>query len=209
MRAVIQAVSSASVRVNGGEPRPIGPGLVILLGVKDTDTLDIVPKLAEKCAGLRIFKDENDKLNLSAKDLGYSALVVSQFTLYGDTRKGFRPSFIKAAKPPLAVDAYELFLAEMNQQGLKEVQHGEFGADMQVSLVNEGPCTIVGINDDGAGSLVDERDPAPSSLIPTSGSIKSKSALSGALRQLGLPLSLTRHLPPAGGSLSEGEPRYL
>ena len=85
MRAVIQAVSSASVRVNGGEPRPIGPGLVILLGVKDTDTLDIVPKLAEKCAGLRIFKDENDKLNLSAKDLGYSALVVSQFTLYGDT----------------------------------------------------------------------------------------------------------------------------
>ena len=110
---------------------------------KDTDTLDIVPKLAEKCAGLRIFKDENDKLNLSAKDLGYSALVVSQFTLYGDTKKGFRPSFIKAARPPLAVDAYELFLAEMNKQGLKDVQHGEFGADMQVSLVNEGPCTIV------------------------------------------------------------------
>ena len=121
MRAVIQAVSSASVRVNGGEPRPIGPGLVILLGVKDTDTLDIVPKLAEKCAGLRIFKDENDKLNLSAKDLGYSALVVSQFTLYGDTKKGFRPSFIKAARPPLAVDAYELFLAEMNKKGLKDV----------------------------------------------------------------------------------------
>ena len=80
-----------------------------------TDTLDIVPKLAEKCAGLRIFKDENDKLNLSAKDLGYSALVVSQFTLYGDTKKGFSPSFIKAARPPLAVDAYELFLAEMNR----------------------------------------------------------------------------------------------
>ena len=106
MRAVIQAVSSASVRVNGGEPRSIGPGLVILLGVRDTDTLDIVPKLADKCAGLRIFKDENDKLNLSATDLGYSALVVSQFTL-------------------------------------RDVQHGEFGADMQVSLVNEGPCTIV------------------------------------------------------------------
>ena len=129
MRAVIQEVSSASVRVNGGEPRSIGPGLVILLGVRDTDTLDIVPKLADKCAGLRIFKDENDKLNLSAKDLGYSALVVSQFTLYGDTKKGYRPSFIKAARAPLAVDAY--------------VQHGEFGADMQVSLVNEGPCTIV------------------------------------------------------------------
>ena len=132
-----------NVRVNGGEPRSIGPGLVILLGVRDTDTLDIVPKLADKCAGLRIFKDENDKLNLSAKDLGYSALVVSQFTLYGDTKKGYRPSFIKAARAPLAVDAYELFLAEMNRQGLRDVQHGEFGADMQVSLVNEGPCTIV------------------------------------------------------------------
>ena len=71
------------------------------------------------------------------------ALVVSQFTLYGDTKKGYRPSFIKAAKPPLSVDAYELFLAEMNKQGLKDVRHGEFGADMQVSLVNEGPCTII------------------------------------------------------------------
>lgn len=143
MRAVIQAVSSAGVRVNGGEPRTIGPGLVILLGVKDTDTLDIVPRLAEKCAGLRIFPDEEGKLNRSARDLGYSALVVSQFTLYGDTKKGMRPRFIRAAKPPLSVDAYELFLAEMGKQGLKEIQHGEFGADMQVSLVNEGPCTII------------------------------------------------------------------
>jgi D-tyrosyl-tRNA(Tyr) deacylase len=143
MRAVVQAVSSASVRVNGGAPRAIGPGLVILLGVRDTDTLDIVPKLAEKCAGLRIFPDEAGKLNLSARDLGYSALVVSQFTLYGDTKKGFRPSFIHAAKKPLSVDAYELFLAEMRQKGLRDVQHGEFGADMQVSLVNEGPCTII------------------------------------------------------------------
>ena len=143
MRAVIQAVSSASVRVNGGEPRSIGPGLVILLGVRDTDTLDIVPKLADKCAGLRIFKDENDKLNLSAKDLGYSALVVSQFTLYGDTKKGYRPSFIKAARAPLAVDAYELFLAEMNRQGLRNVQHGEFGAYMQVASENDGPVTLI------------------------------------------------------------------
>lgn len=143
MRAVIQAVSSASVRVNGGEPRPIGPGLVILLGVKDTDTLDIVPRLAEKCAGLRIFPDEEGKLNRSARDLGYSALVVSQFTLYGDTKKGMRPSFIRAAKPPLSVQAYELFLSEMEHQDLKEIQHGEFGADMQLSLVNEGPCTII------------------------------------------------------------------
>ena len=146
MRAVIQAVSSASVRVNGGEPRAIGPGLVILFGVKDTDTLDMVPRFAEKCAGLRIFHDENGKLNRSAKDNGYSALVVSQFTLYGDTKKGMRPSFIRAAKPPLSVEAYDLFVAfvaEMGKQGLKEVKHGEFGADMQVALVNEGPCTIV------------------------------------------------------------------
>lgn len=126
-----------------GSPAPSAPAWSSCWVSGITDTLDIVPKLADKCAGLRIFKDENDKLNLSAKDLGYSALVVSQFTLYGDTKKGYRPSFIKAARAPLAVDAYELFLAEMNRQGLRDVQHGEFGADMQVSLVNEGPCTIV------------------------------------------------------------------
>ena len=100
-------------------------------------------ELAHHQRGIAKIPGAEGKLNLSAKDLGYSALVVSQFTLYGDTKKGFRPSFIKAARPPLAVDAYELFLAEMNRQGLKDVQHGEFGADMQVSLVNEGPCTIV------------------------------------------------------------------
>ena len=142
MRAVIQAVSSASVRVNGGEPRPIGPGLVILLGVKDTDTLDIVPKLAEKCAGLRIFKDENDKLNLSAKDLGYSALVVSQFTLYGDCRHGRRPSFTGAASPDIAIPLYEQFLQECRDRGF-EPQHGEFGADMLVTSENNGPVTLI------------------------------------------------------------------
>ena len=142
MRAVIQAVSSASVRVNGGEPRSIGPGLVILLGVRDTDTLDIVPKLADKCAGLRIFKDENDKLNLSAKDLGYSALVVSQFTLYGDVSHGRRPSFIGAARPETAIPLYEQFLAECERLGFPP-QHGEFGAYMQVSSENDGPVTLI------------------------------------------------------------------
>ena len=93
MRAIIQRVTRASVTVNGGEPRAIGPGLVILLGVRDTDDIAIVPKLAEKCAHLRIFEDENGKLNRSAVELGYSALVVSNFTLYGDTAKGKRPSF--------------------------------------------------------------------------------------------------------------------
>ena len=98
MRAVIQAVSSASVRVNGGEPRAIGPGLMILLGVKDGDDPAIIPKLAAKCAGLRIFADDEGKLNRSAVELGYSVLVVSNFTLYGDTSRGKRPSFIHAAK---------------------------------------------------------------------------------------------------------------
>ena len=143
MRAVIQCVRKADVSVNGGEPRAIGPGIVILLGVKDTDTLDIVPKLAEKCVNLRVFPDEEGKLNKSAVDLGYSALVVSNFTLYGDTKKGKRPSYITAAKPPLSIDAYELFLAEMEKQGLKEVKHGEFGADMLVNIANDGPVTIV------------------------------------------------------------------
>lgn len=143
MRAVIQCVRKADVSVNGGEPRAIGPGIVILLGVKDTDTLDIVPKLAEKCANLRVFPDEEGKLNKSAVDLGYSALVVSNFTLYGDTKKGKRPGYITAAKPPLSIDAYDLFLAEMEKQGLKEVKHGEFGADMLVNIANDGPVTIV------------------------------------------------------------------
>ena len=143
MRAVIQCVRKADVSVNGGEPRAIGPGIVILLGVKDTDTLDIVPKLAEKCANLRVFPDEEGKLNKSAVDLGYSALVVSNFTLYGDTKKGKRPSYITAGKPPLSIDAYDLFLAEMEKQGLKEVKHGEFGADMLVNIANDGPVTIV------------------------------------------------------------------
>ena len=144
MRAIIQRVTRASVTVNGGEPRAIGPGLVILLGVRDTDDSAIVPKLAEKCAHLRIFEDEDGKLNRSAVELGYSALVVSNFTLYGDTSRGKRPSFIHAAKGETAKSAYDAFLQElMNTQGLKDVQHGEFGADMQVSLVNDGPVTII------------------------------------------------------------------
>lgn len=143
MRAVIQRVTEASVTVNGGPARKIGPGLVILLGVRETDDSAIVPKLAEKCAHLRIFEDEAGKLNRSAVELGYEALVVSNFTLYGDTAKGKRPSFSHAAKAELAVPCYEQFLAEIGKQGLKDVQHGEFGADMQVRLVNDGPVTIV------------------------------------------------------------------
>ena len=143
MRAVLQRVSSASVVVNGGDPRTIGPGLMILLGVKDGDDPAIIPKLAAKCAGLRIFADDEGKLNRSAVELGYSALVVSNFTLYGDTSRGKRPSFSHADKGDLAVPCYEKFLDEMSHQGLKDVQHGEFGADMKIDLVNDGPVTIV------------------------------------------------------------------
>ena len=143
MRAVVTRVSSASVTIDGAVRGAIEKGYLVLLGVGPQDTEAVCDKLAEKICNLRIFEDENGKMNLGLDQVEGSVLVVSQFTLYGDTKKGFRPSFIKAAKPPLAVDAYELFLAEMNRQGLKSVQHGEFGADMQVSLVNEGPCTIV------------------------------------------------------------------
>lgn len=148
MRAVIQRVSSASVVVDGGPPRPIGPGLAILLGVGEGDTLAVVPKLAEKCAHLRIFPDEAGKLNRSAVELGYSALVVSNFTLYGDTSRGKRPSFTRAARGEAANAAYEAFLAELGRQGLKEVQHGAFGADMQLTLTNDGPVTIIIDTDD-------------------------------------------------------------
>lgn len=143
MRAVIQRVTGASVTVNGGPARSIGPGLVILLGVRETDDPAVIPKLAEKCAHLRIFEDEAGKLNRSATELGYEALVVSNFTLYGDTSRGKRPSFTHAARPDLAVPCYERFLAELGSQGLRGVQHGEFGADMQVRLCNDGPVTIV------------------------------------------------------------------
>lgn len=143
MRAVIQRVTEASVTVNGGPARSIGPGLVILLGVRETDDPAIIPKLAEKCAHLRIFEDEAGKLNRSAAELGYEALVVSNFTLYGDTSRGKRPSFTHAARADLAVPCYEQFLEEMGRQGLRSVQHGEFGADMQVRLCNDGPVTIM------------------------------------------------------------------
>ena len=143
MRALVQRVSHASVTIDGRIHGQIGQGFLVLLGITDGDTVDDAVYLADKTVKMRVFTDENDKMNRSLADVGGGLLIVSQFTLYGDTKKGYRPSFIKAARAPLAVDAYELFLAEMNRQGLRDVQHGEFGADMQVSLVNEGPCTIV------------------------------------------------------------------
>lgn len=121
---------------------------MILLGVQDTDSFDICEKLAKKCAELRIFEDEQGKLNLSAQELELEALVVSNFTLYADTKKGRRPSFVRAAKPPLADGAYDRFVEELRETGLAGVQTGTFGADMQIELVNDGPVTIVIETDD-------------------------------------------------------------
>ena len=153
MRAVIQRVLSTSVVVNGGAPRSIGRGLMILLGIKSTDTPADCDKLAEKCAHLRIFDDDSGNLNLSAVDLGYEAMVVSNFTLYGNTKKGKRPSFIAAAKPPLSVELYERFLEKLYATPLKGVTTGEFGADMQITLVNDGPVTLVVDTDEWKGTL--------------------------------------------------------
>ena len=143
MKALVQRVARAAVTINGEETRSVGPGLLVLLGVREGDDLASCAKLAEKCATLRIFDDADGKLNLSAVDVGGSALVVSQFTLYGDTKKGRRPSFIAAAKPPLSVDCYQEFVRCMQAQGLKEVKTGEFGADMQIELINDGPVTLM------------------------------------------------------------------
>lgn len=143
MKAVLQRVKNASVTINGAETRTIGQGLLILLGVAATDTLDDAKLLARKCAELRIFEDENEKLNLSALDLGYDIMIMSNFTLQADTKKGRRPSFIAAAKPPLSVEAYELFIQCVREAGIAKVETGEFGAEMQIALVNDGPVTLV------------------------------------------------------------------
>lgn len=142
MRAVVQRVSEASVRINGETVGKIGKGFMILLGITQNDSPELCAYLAEKCAGLRVFTDENDKMNLSLKDVGGGVLVVSQFTLYGDCRKGKRPSFIAAARPETAIPLYERFIAELRDRDI-HVETGEFGADMKVSLVNDGPVTLI------------------------------------------------------------------
>ena len=142
MRAVLTRVKSASVTVDGKTIGQIGQGFLILLGIAPEDTPESCRKLAEKCLGLRIFRDENDKMNRSLADVGGSVLVVSQFTLYGDVSHGRRPSFIGAARPETAIPLYEQFLAECERLGFPP-QHGEFGAYMQVESVNDGPVTIL------------------------------------------------------------------
>ena len=147
MRAVVTRVNSASVAIDGEVRGKIDKGFLILLGVGPEDTPALCTKLAEKVLGLRVFRDENDKMNKSLADVGGSVLVVSQFTLYGDVSHGRRPSFIGAARPDLAIPLYEQFLAECARLGFPP-QHGEFGAYMQVESVNDGPVTLIVDTDD-------------------------------------------------------------
>ena len=142
MRAVVTRVKEASVTVGGEVTGKIGKGFLILLGVTHDDTPDVCKKLAEKVLGLRIFTDENDKMNKGLADVGGSVLVVSQFTLYGDCSHGRRPSFTNAARPDLAIPLYEQFLEECERLGFPP-QHGIFGAHMQVASVNDGPVTMI------------------------------------------------------------------
>ena len=142
MRAVVQRVSRAQVTVNGEIAGEIGEGLLVLLGVGRDDTKADATYLAEKIAGLRVFEDAEGKMNRSVQDVGGSVLVVSQFTLYGDVRRGKRPSFDAAAPPEKAQLLYELFIAQIRAAGLR-CETGRFQEMMQVELVNEGPVTIL------------------------------------------------------------------
>lgn len=142
MRIVLQRVLSASVKVNTEEAGKINKGYVIFLGVGLEDTKEECKRLADKIINLRIFSDENDKINLSLKDVNGEILVVSQFTLYADCRKGNRPNFIKAGKPETANELYEFFVEYLKSKG-QTVATGIFGADMKVELINDGPFTVI------------------------------------------------------------------
>ncbi|MCK5801349.1 MAG: D-tyrosyl-tRNA(Tyr) deacylase [Lentisphaeria bacterium] len=142
MRALVQRVLGASVTVAGEAVSSIGPGLLILLGVREGDTEAEAAFLADKCANLRIFEDADGKMNLSALEIGGELLVVSQFTLYGDCRKGRRPSFVQAARPEMSEPLYKRFVQLCGETGLS-VKTGEFGANMKVELINDGPVTIL------------------------------------------------------------------
>lgn len=142
MRVLIQRVERASVTIDGNIKSAISNGLLIFVGVENEDNADDIEWLCNKVANLRIFNDEQGVMNKSVVDLGGEILVVSQFTLHASTKKGNRPSYIKAAKPDISVPLYEKFCTALSSQTGKKVQTGEFGADMQVELVNDGPVTI-------------------------------------------------------------------
>lgn len=143
MRTVIQRVQHASVTIDGLLKSKIGKGLLILVGIEDRDTCEDIDWLCKKICNLRIFDDENGVMNKSVIDIDGEILVVSQFTLHASTKKGNRPSYIKASKPDIAVPLYNVFCEEMSRQLKKDVQTGRFGADMKVELLNDGPVTII------------------------------------------------------------------
>lgn len=142
MRFVIQRVTEASVTIDGEISGKIGKGYLVLIGVADTDTKEIADKMIRKMIGLRIFEDEQGKTNLSLADVYGGLLLVSQFTLYANCKRGNRPSFIEAGKPDMANEMYE-YIIEKCRESVEEVQTGEFGADMKVQLLNDGPFTIL------------------------------------------------------------------
>lgn len=142
MRAVVQRVMNADVKIDGRVNGKIDDGLLVLLGVGNGDTEEDMKYIADKIIKLRIFSDENDKMNLSLEDVGGSMLVISQFTLYGDCSHGRRPYFGNAMEPVSANEMYEKFVAYIKEQGI-HTETGEFGADMKVSLTNDGPVTII------------------------------------------------------------------
>ena len=142
MRFVIQRVTSADVKVDGETLGEIGKGFMVLIGVSDSDTKEIADKMVKKLVGLRIFEDEEGKTNLSLDKVGGSLLLISQFTLYANCKKGYRPSFIEAGAPDMASDMYE-YIIEKCKESVPVVERGRFGADMKVSLVNDGPFTII------------------------------------------------------------------
>ncbi len=143
MKAVIQRVTNAEVRVDGEVVGSCGRGYMILLGVTEDDVITDAELLASKTANLRVFCDENDKMNLSLLDIEGEALVISQFTLCADTKKGNRPSFIHAMEPDTAKKFYEYYCEQLEKAGIKHIGRGIFGADMKVSLTNDGPVTIM------------------------------------------------------------------
>lgn len=143
MRVVIQRVSDATVTIDGKIKSAIGFGLLVLLGIEDADTPEDVEWLSGKIVNLRIFNDANGIMNLSLKDTNGEVILVSQFTLHASTKKGNRPSYIKAAKPEIAIPLYEKLISQLRSDLGKDIQTGTFGADMKVHLLNDGPVTII------------------------------------------------------------------
>lgn len=143
MKAVIQRVTEASVTINNEKVADIGQGLLVLVGIEDADTQEDIDWLTAKISQIRIFNDENEVMNKSVQEVKGDVMVVSQFTLHASTKKGNRPSYLKASKPPIAIPLYEAFVTSMEKSIGKKVQTGQFGADMKISLVNDGPVTII------------------------------------------------------------------